>query len=779
MVRIPAPPTLHYPITITDILKKVGDDVKQSEPIFDYFYEAFVTEGQSEFDRAGRQVKRKFFSKFESPYEGTVEQWHISKDDVLHKSGSPLAEVDEACEHNFNFGGLCGDCGKDLTVYVTATKATRPAPLTDCNHSASYNQDAPDADRATHAYAHIHKAYKVSPKEAARVDAQNKQRLVNQRRLCLVVDLDLTIIQASVDPTIGEWMRDPTNPNYEAVKDVRSFQLHDEALGRKVDYYIKLRPGLRAFLKNMNEKYELYIYTMGTHQYARQIRKLVDPDESLFGDRILSRTETPHEDSKNLRKFFPIDTKMCVIIDDRSDVWRWSPYLIRVTPYNFFVGIGDINASFLPKLEDTSAQSPIPASAPSKASAGLIPERDNIADGDDSALEQFVSMRTSEDINTFHTKVIAQDEAVAAQLTERPLLQQQKMLEQQAAAQEEEESTVANGHEPSPSQGPRGPLLRDDDDELRGLEQALELVHERWYSDYEEHVEKAQDKSAGSANTGRAGGKAGGRALGHVPDVKHIIGPLKKSTLFNDRIAFSGVMPTNAQPKEHKLGRMVAELGGIVDDKVTRQTDYLVARHGDPTHKMRKAASLGKTIVTTDWLYELHNAWWKSEIPIEPYLVESAGLARDELSSDEEAAPAVANALEDDDGETSFDEEDFELDLDDGENWDESDSEEDGVDKTGTGKKRRRADESDSESVSGGSKLQKRKRQALSRVSSLHQVATLNGAGDGAESAAAEGTELVRGEKQEGAGGEEGADSDLDFDEAFDQELERQASEED
>jgi RNA polymerase II subunit A-like phosphatase len=34
---------------------------------------------------------------------------------------------------------------------------------------------------------------------------------------------------------------------------------------------------------------------------------------------------------------------MVVAIDDRADVWRWSHNLIKVRPYNFFLGIGDIN----------------------------------------------------------------------------------------------------------------------------------------------------------------------------------------------------------------------------------------------------------------------------------------------------------------------------------------------------------------------------------------------------------------------------------------------------
>lgn len=59
---------------------------------------------------------------------------------------------------------------------------------------------------------------------------------------------------------------------------------------------------------------------------------------------------------------------MVVIIDDRADVWEWSPNLIKVIPCevsltspgrykltfvkdDFFVGIGDINSAFLPKIE--------------------------------------------------------------------------------------------------------------------------------------------------------------------------------------------------------------------------------------------------------------------------------------------------------------------------------------------------------------------------------------------------------------------------------------------
>lgn len=79
---------------------------------------------------------------------------------------------------------------------------------------------------------------------------------------------------------------------------------------------------------------------------------------------------------KNLRRLFPCDTSMVVIIDDRADVWEWSPNLIKVIPCwclyygfmgaccllcnqdDFFVGIGDINSTFLPRAEGLASSVP-------------------------------------------------------------------------------------------------------------------------------------------------------------------------------------------------------------------------------------------------------------------------------------------------------------------------------------------------------------------------------------------------------------------------------------
>jgi RNA polymerase II subunit A-like phosphatase len=60
-----------------------------------------------------------------------------------------------------------------------------------------------------------HLAYK---EEAARIENENATRLFSEKKLSLILDLDQTIIHATVDPTVGEWMADPDNPNFPALK---------------------------------------------------------------------------------------------------------------------------------------------------------------------------------------------------------------------------------------------------------------------------------------------------------------------------------------------------------------------------------------------------------------------------------------------------------------------------------------------------------------------------------------------------------------------------------
>lgn len=99
----------------------------------------------------------------------------------------------------------------------------------------------------------------VSLEEAQRIERETAEHLRKSRKLSLIVDLDQTIVHATVDPTVGEWIAegeawearqaerkasqgeesdatavdddDEVNPNWEALKDVKKFRLGPEALG--------------------------------------------------------------------------------------------------------------------------------------------------------------------------------------------------------------------------------------------------------------------------------------------------------------------------------------------------------------------------------------------------------------------------------------------------------------------------------------------------------------------------------------------------------------------
>lgn len=378
------------------------------------------------------------------------------------------------------------------------------------------------------------------------------------------MDLDLTIIQATVDPTVLDWQNDRDSPNWAALQGVRHFELaeHDGGrIGRKTWYYIKLRPGLEEFLERMAKIYELHIYTMGTRGYAMEIAKIVDPERRYFGDRILSRTENGSMKEKNLRRLFPVDTKMVVIIDDRIDVWNWSNNLIKVKPYDFFVGIGDINSSFLPKREDlpiratevvgssqTSPDSMSIASDSTLESGSSEPATPDFADnnGHMSTLERLLN--EDGDMAVLQQKTTEQDETLTAQVMDRPLLQQQKMIEK-AEAEAVEQDPVLGDHgqtvEPSSQDllRPRHNLLQDDDTELIRLEEILRQIHQNFFETYDRNLTGSHGGRIAELRGEKTSKKRPDEDLTLVPDVKDIMSATKREVLAHVSFTISGLIP--------------------------------------------------------------------------------------------------------------------------------------------------------------------------------------------------------------------------------------------
>lgn len=79
LLRLPT--SLHYPITVTELLKQPRDDVERFAPLFSYTYRTLVTEG----DDLGNEsrVLKTFPTKFESNVEGTLTAWKIKEGAII------------------------------------------------------------------------------------------------------------------------------------------------------------------------------------------------------------------------------------------------------------------------------------------------------------------------------------------------------------------------------------------------------------------------------------------------------------------------------------------------------------------------------------------------------------------------------------------------------------------------------------------------------------------------------------------------------------------------
>lgn len=457
-----------------------------------------------------------------------------------------------------------------------------------------------------------------------------KRRLLSHRKLSLVVDLDQTIIHATVDPTVGEWMEDKDNPNHEALSDVRRFQLVDDGPGmRGCWYYVKLRPGLEAFLENVAAMYELHIYTMGTRAYAQHIASIVDPDKRLFGDRILSRDESGSLTAKNLHRLFPVDTKMVVIIDDRGDVWRWSPNLIKVSPYDFFVGIGDINSSFLPKKQELELSNKAEEKPPVKAPP-LPPPTEHHVNGSTtkpepneevSTLEQLVTMGGGDNPRLLQEQSDAQEETIMHQVEDRPLLQKQKELdaEDDAISQSDSSESSASVDESQDPNKQRHHLLVDTDQELFQLEARLDDVHRRFFDEYDQRRTRALGGRVAALRGEKTPFKEKDVDLKLVPDVKDIMPYIKRKVLGGVVMVFSGVLPLGTDTQNADISLWSKSFGAAISQRVNRRTTHLVAGR-NRTAKVREATRYPNIkIVSTQWLLDSLTQW--KRLNEDPYLL--------------------------------------------------------------------------------------------------------------------------------------------------------------
>lgn len=569
-----SPEGLPYPITIDQLIAPIGSHVAKGERLFAYkfWYMVEIANSPDENDEMGGEGHRKkkvreSIEFFEAPFEGNLMSWDLDKGDEIISPNQIICDITRPCNHDIVYGGLCTLCGNEV--------------------------DENDQLNANLAISHTDTNLKVSRKEATDIENSLKTRLRGSKKLVLVVDLDQTVIHCGVDPTIGDWKRDSSNPNYETLKDVRSFGLDEEPIlpllymgpkppVRKCWYYVKVRPGLKEFFEKVAPLFEMHIYTMATRAYALEIAKIIDPDGSLFGDRILSRDENGSMTQKSLERLFPTDQSMVVVIDDRGDVWNWCPNLIKVVPYNFFVGVGDINSNFLPRQQNTMLQLGRRTYKKPNESDELLTD---IMDA-----EKKLQIKIDEEVKRQEEKLSHQlgsaEESSATETKE----QLTKKLEYSASLEVQQQNRpLATLQKHMHNQR----LLVDDDDELYYLKETLAKIHAEYY----EALENEREKDA---------------------DIKLLMPVLKQKVFAGCHFVFSGLIPLGTDINRADIVLWTGMFGAQSSSDINENTTHVITRTPG-TYKARIAKAFNEDIkiVHPDWIFECLVAW--KRVDTKPY----------------------------------------------------------------------------------------------------------------------------------------------------------------
>ncbi|TCD66479.1 Carboxy-terminal domain (CTD) phosphatase [Steccherinum ochraceum] len=639
------PPHLPYPIKITALAAPEAAEVQRGTRLLSY-----------SFTHVNADKPELRFGTWDASVEGSVAKWYLHVGDTISQRkarDSPALAVTEPCKHGIQLGGLCCICGKDMTDF-------------------DYTGFS-DASRASIQMTHSASGPTVSFEEAQRIERETAEHLLKSRKLSLIVDLDQTIVHATVDPTVGEWIAegeawearhanqngstsngtttppdgsDEVNPNWDALKDVKKFKLGPEALGQtgktgknhSVEsegcmYYIKPRPGWQHFLSHTASKYEMHVYTMGTRAYAEEVCAAIDPDGKLFGGRILSRDESGSLTQKSLQRLFPCDQSMVVIIDDRADVWEWSPNLVKVIPYDFFVGIGDINSAFLPKLE------PMTPALPQEAPQVLKPtsEADEFSEGADisSQLTEVTeespsppaSSLTVDGSPTFEeveqseivkNEILTRNHmALDQQVEERPLAKKQEELQTEAGTS----TGSSNGTTPAakgdaststaPKPAARKALLKNDDIELTRVQNLLDEVHRRYFV--------AHDAKGSNATPKRKPGRRLSKSQVDY-DVRIIIPQLRQLTLDGVHILFSSVIPLDTRPESTEIWRTALAFGAQCYTELSAKITHVVAAKRGTVKVDSARRQGGIKIVWLSWFTDSVAFWHRQDES--PYLMD-------------------------------------------------------------------------------------------------------------------------------------------------------------
>ncbi|KAF8090054.1 hypothetical protein N665_0490s0049 [Sinapis alba] len=156
---------------------------------------------------------------------------------------------------------------------------------------------------------------------------------------------------------------------------------------------IKVRPFVKDFLEEANNLFNMYVYTKGGLSYAKEIVRMIDPNKTYFGDRVITKRDSPVIKTLDL---VLADERGIVIVDDTVHVWpHHNRNLLNITRYNYFKHKDNINNVSKPSYAESKGDE----SKSSGALANLLKHLKEIHNG-------FFSCVVQEELDTKDVRLL-------------------------------------------------------------------------------------------------------------------------------------------------------------------------------------------------------------------------------------------------------------------------------------------------------------------------------------------------------------------------------------
>lgn len=179
----------------------------------------------------------------------------------------------EECLHPAFLEGICVVCGESITRQedgddegISNPSQVVPVPLSDSDNSGPKGKTSQVTVSGG-------VTMTVSAEESRKMAERDTERLLQQAKLSLVLDLDHTLVHATADPRAQQFhdkddVRTLRLPMMEGMANAGNSHPHAHMF---MQHFVKLRPHIKTFLQSVQPDYELTVYTAGTRQYAEEI----------------------------------------------------------------------------------------------------------------------------------------------------------------------------------------------------------------------------------------------------------------------------------------------------------------------------------------------------------------------------------------------------------------------------------------------------------------------------------------------------------------------------